>query len=96
MLFLRESSIHIFNHCTVPIFRLTDLTEAINEKIKLGCTGIAFTYAFRQQQHWVSGQCSCPQAIMKEKPVQPFNNILLIGGACYCPLWLYRPLLYDQ
>ena len=74
MLFLSESSIHIFNHCTVAVFRLTDLTEAINEKAKIGCTSIACTYAFRLQQHWISGQCSCPQANMKEKPVQPFNN----------------------
>ena len=67
----------IFNHCAVAIFRLTDLTEAINEKVKIGCTGIAFTYAYRQQQqqHSVSSQCSCPQAYMKEKPVQPFNNL---------------------
>ena len=76
MLFLSKSSIHIFNHCTVAIFRLTDLTEAINEKVKIGCTGIAFTCAFRQQQHRVSGQCSSPQTNKKEKPVQPFNNIL--------------------
>ena len=112
MFFLSESSIHLFNHCTVAIFRLPDLTGAINEKVKIGCTGIAFTaaalglgskyvhlcmkkYAFKQQQHWVQVQCSCPQANLKEKPVQPFNNILLIGCACYCPLWLYRPLLYD-
>ena len=60
----------MFNHCTVPIFRLTDLIEAINEKVKLGCTGIVFT-------------CSCPRANMKEQPVQPFNNILLIRCACY-------------
>ena len=77
MLFLSESSIHIFSHCTVAIFRWTDLTEAINEKVKIGCTGMAFTYAFRQQQHWVWGQYSCSQANMKEKPVQPFNNIII-------------------
>ena len=94
MLFLSESSIHIFNQCAVAIFRLTDLTEAINEKVKIGCTGIDFTYAFRQQ-HWVSGQCSCPQANMKENQYN-FNNILLIGCACYCPLWLCRTLLYDR
>ena len=78
MLFLGESSIHVFKNCTVAIFRLNVLTEANNEKVKIGFTGIAFTYAFRQQQHFVSGQCSCPQANMKEKPVQPFNNIISI------------------
>ena len=67
MLFLSESSIHILNHCKVGIFGLTDLTEAINENVKIGCTGIAFTYAFRQQHHSVSSQYSCPQANMKEK-----------------------------
>ena len=45
MLFLSESCIHKFNHCTVAIFRLTDLTEAMNEKVKIGCSGFAFTYA---------------------------------------------------
>ena len=49
VLFLSESNIHIFN----AIFRMTDLTESMNEKVKIGCTGIAFTYAFRQQQHSV-------------------------------------------
>ena len=60
MLFLNESSIHILNHCKVAIFGLTDLTEVIDENVKIGCTGIAFTYAFRQQQRSVSSQCSCP------------------------------------
>ena len=46
-MFLSESSIHIFNHCTVAIFRLKDLTEAINEEVKIGCTGIAFTYSLQ-------------------------------------------------
>ena len=76
MLFLSESSIPILNHCKVANFELTDLTETNNENVKIGCTSIAFTYAFRQQQHSVSGQCSCPQANMKEKTVQPFNNIV--------------------
>ena len=76
MLFLSKSSIDIFNYCTIAIFRLTDLTEAINEKVKIGCTGITFTYAFGQQQHSVSGQSSCPQSNIKEKQVQPFNNII--------------------
>ena len=39
MLFSSESSIHIFNDCTVAILRLNDLTEAINEKVEIGCTG---------------------------------------------------------
>ena len=43
MLCLSESNIYIFNHSTVAILRLTNLTEAINEKVKIGCTGIAFT-----------------------------------------------------
>ena len=74
MLFLSELNIHILIICTVPIFRLTDLTEAINEKVKIGCTGIAFTYAFRQQQHSVLGQCSCPEANTKEK--NQCNNLI--------------------
>ena len=35
---------YLFNHCTVAIFRLTDLIEAINEMFKIGCNGIAFTF----------------------------------------------------
>ena len=76
MLFLSESSIHIFNHCTVAIFRFTDLTQAINEKVKIGCTGIAFTCLQATGQLLVRGQCSSPEANMKEKPVQPFNKIV--------------------
>ena len=63
MLFSSESSIHIFNDCTVAILRLTDLTEAINEKVKIGCTGIAFKYALRQQQHSVSVNAAVPRPI---------------------------------
>ena len=49
MLIISKPSIHVFNRCTVAISRLTDLTEAINEKVKIGCPCIAFTYAFRQR-----------------------------------------------
>ena len=41
-------------YCTVAIVRFIDLLETINERVKIGCTVIAFT--FRQQgsiRSWV-------------------------------------------
>ena len=66
MLFLSESSIHVFNYCTVAIFRLTDLKEVINKRLKLVVLVLPSVLV----------QCSCPEAILKEKTVQPFNNIV--------------------
>ena len=28
--------------------------------------------------------------------VYDFNHFLLIGCACYCPLWAFMPMLYDM
>ena len=68
---------YLFNHCTVAMFRLTDLTEAINEMFKIGSNGIAFTYLpSGSRAAFGLGSCSCLQANMKEKPIQPFNKIV--------------------